>query len=374
MKQQTQPKPYSPHNPPVFIPSKEIDLRDVFKVLWDGRLVILLVTALFSLISVGFALTAQEWWSSKAKVTEAQPQDLTEYHQQVKQFQPVFNIYQDDGTVLVSKELNKLVDPEVLFQRFVSTFNSANNKRDFLDNSAEFQEFKATLSAEDSEMTEDTARALYLQWFERIAASVSDKKDRNSPYFVSFQTVSKQSSFDLLTSYMAVTEAKVHQDAFNNLRAVISGKRNELIQQKRILETQAQNQLLIEVERTKYAVAIAIAAGVEKPIQTGNRSEIFEIDLGSKGLEAKVKALESVKNLSVIEPRLQQINAKLDMLSNLKIDRSIEFKTFRFLDNVEQPITRDKPKRVLIVFFGVLLGGVLGLIIVAIRFAFRKQD
>lgn len=374
MKQSTQPKPYSAHNPPMFIEDDEIDLRDVFKMLWDGKLIVILVTALFSLISVGFALTAQEWWSSKATIAEPQPQDLAEYHQQVKQFQPVFDIYQDDGTVLVSEDLDKLVDSELLFKRFVSAFNSANNKRAFLDSSVEFQEFKKTFFADSSEMTDDAVRALYLQWFERITASISDKKDRNSPYFVRFQTTSKQSSFDLLTSYLSVTEAKVRQDAFNNLDAVINGKRNELIQQKTILETQAKSQLLIEAERTNYAVAIAIAAGVEKPIQMSNHSELFGIDLGSKGLEAKLKALESIKNLSVIEPRLQQINAKLDMLNNLKVDRSIEFNTFRFLENVEQPITRDKPKRVLIVFFGVLLGGVLGLIIVAIRFAFRKQD
>lgn len=358
----------------MFIEDDEIDLRDIFKMLWDGKLIVILVTALFAIGSIAVALTTQEWWSSKAKITEAQPQNLTAYQQQVKQFQPVFDIYQDDGTVLVSNDLNKLVDSELLFKRFVSTFNSANNKRAFLDSSVEFQEFKNTLFADSSEVTDDTVRALYLQWFDRITASISDKKDRNSPYFVSFQTTSKQSSFDLLTSYLSVTEAKVRQDAFNNLNAVVDGKRNELIQQKNILETQAKSQLLIEAERTNYAVAIAIAAGVEKPIQTSNHRELFGIDLGSKGLEAKMKALESIKNLSVIEPRLLQINAKLDMLNNLTIDRNIEFQMFRFLERVEQPITRDKPNRVLIVLFGTLFGGILGLMIVAIRFAFRKQD
>ena len=72
-----------------------------------------------------------------------------------------------------------------------------------------------------------------------------------------------------------------------------------------------------------------------------------------------MKALESIKNLSVIEPRLLQINAKLDMLNNLTIDRNIEFQMFRFLERVEQPITRDKPNRVLIVLVGTLFGGIL---------------
>ncbi|PTP72416.1 LPS O-antigen chain length determinant protein WzzB [Vibrio splendidus] len=374
MKQQTQPQTYSPQNPPMYTTNDEIDLRELFKALWDGKLIVILMTALFTVSSFGFALLAQEWWSSNAKVTEAQPQDLAAYQQQVKQFQSVFNIYQEDGTVLVSEELDDLVDSELLFQRFVNAFNSTNNKRAFLDNSVEFQELKSSIVLDSPDMSTDKVRALYAEWLDRISVSKVDKKDRNSPYTISFQTTTKESSFDLLTAYILATESKVHQDAFNNLRAVVNGKRNELIQQKIILESQASNQLLVEIERTKYATQIAKSAGIERPIQTGNESELFSIDLGSKGLDAKVKALESVKNLSVIEPRLQQINAKLDMLKNLEIDRNADFQTFRYIENVEQPITRDKPKRALIVVLGTLLGGMLGVAIVLIRFVFRKAD
>ena len=104
---------------------------------------------------------------------------------------------------------------------------------------------------------------------------------------------------------------------------------------------------MVEPERAKYGLDIAKAADVNQPIQINN-NEIFSIDLGTKALTAKIKALESVKNLNVVEPRLQQINAKISMLEKLDIDRSIHFKTFRFLDDVEKPLYRDKPKRVLI--------------------------
>ncbi|MDH6018059.1 LPS O-antigen chain length determinant protein WzzB [Vibrio splendidus] len=374
MKQQSQQQPYSPKNPPRFNSNDEIDLRELFKAIWDDKLIIILVTALFTASSIGFALLAQEWWSSNAKVTKAQPQDIAAYQQQVKQFQPVFDIYQDDGTVLVSKELNRLVSSEMLFQRFVNAFNSTNNKRAFLDGSVEFLEYKNSAFSSSADMTMDQVRVLYTGWFDRISASKVDRKDSKSPYFISFQTTTKESSFDLLTAYTLFTESKVHQDAFNNLQAMVSSKRNELIQQKRILETQAANQLLVETERAKYAMGIAIAAGVDKPIQSGNDNELFAIELGSKGLEAKVKALESIKNLSVIEPRLQQITAKLDMLNNLEINRDADFQTFRFLENIEQPITRDKPRRTLIVLIGAFLGGVFGVVIVLVRFVFRKED
>lgn len=372
MKQKMQ--PYSPGNPPMYPVNGDINPKELFKALWDGKLIVILITTLFAVGSVIFALSASELWSSNAKITKSQPQDLAAYQQQVKQFQPVFNVYQEDGTVIVSNELERLVNSGMLFQRFVDTFNSVNNKRTFLEQDPNFQKVKDAVFLESPEMNADSIRAMYSSWLGRVSASKVDEKGTNSPYVLTFQAMSKKSSFDLLNAYISATESKVHQDAFNNLRATVNSKRNELIQQKRILENQALNQLAVETERTKYAVGIARAANVEKPVQIGNDNELFGIELGSKGLEAKVQALESVKNLSVIEPRLLQINAKLNMLNNLEIERNVEFQTFRFLDNVQQPITRDKPKRALIVFIGTLLGGVFGLVIVLIRFAFRKED
>ena len=372
MKQQDQSQPYTPQNPQVYIPNDEVDFKELFKALWASKLIIVLTTALFMVVSTGFAFLAQEWWSSNAKVAEAQLQDISAYQQQVIKLQPVFNIYQEDGTVLVSDELETLVDPELLFQRFVDTFNSNNNKRAFLNSNADFKAFKTTLFVDNTEKSEDSERKLYVEWFNRIKASPVDKRESKSSYDVTLQATTKQSSFDLLSDYILMTESKVHQDVFNDFQAVINGKLNELNQQKKVLETHAKSQLAVELARAKYAMNIALAAGVEKPIQTGNDKERFNIDLGSKGLQAKVQILESVKNLSVIEPRLQQINAKLDILGNFKIDRNIEFQTFRYLENVSQPITRDKPKRVLIILFATLFGGFFSVAFVLIRFVLRK--
>ncbi|NVD05400.1 LPS chain length-determining protein [Vibrio sp. JPW-9-11-11] len=368
---------YPPQVPSAFQQSDEIDLRELFKALWDGKVTIILATFVFAVGAVIYALTAQEWWSSKAKIAQAQPQDIAAYQQQVKQFQPVFDVYQEDGTVLVSKELDDLIDTEVLFQRLVDTFTSSNNKRAFLDASEEFTVFKAELelsSDTDSDAAKEAERKLYSEWFEKISASVVDKKAEISPYDISFQATTKQSSARLLTDYMQVITAKAHSDALNNLQAMIDGKRNELVQQKRILESQAKNRIQVEAEKAQYAYAIAKAAGVDTPIQTNGDSEIFAIDMGTKALEAKVAALQSLKNLSVVEPRLQQINAKLDMLANLKVDRNIQFNTFRYLEDIEAPISRDKPKRALIAVLGTLLGGMLGVAIVLVRFAFRRED
>ncbi len=354
--------------------NNRIDFKDLLNVLWEGKLIILVITLSVLSISIGFALTTQEWWSSSAKIAKAQPRNLAAYQQQVKKFQPIFNVYQDDGTVLVSRELNDLIDTNLLFDGFVNKFNSTHNKREFLESNSYFQTFKKSLSLDGGVMTDDDTRAFYSEWFGRMTASTVNSKDLNSPYLVSFQTMTSEGSVDLLTSYILFTESKVHTDAFDNLQAVVSSKYNELVQQKNILEKQAKNKVLVESLKTKSAMAIAQFAGVEKPIQIDNTTELFNINLGSKALEEKVVVLNNIKNLSLIEPRLQKVEAKLDMLAELKIERNIDFQTFNYLENVEQPITKDKPKRALISVLGAFLGGILGVFVVLARFLFRKSS
>ncbi|WP_416200407.1 LPS O-antigen chain length determinant protein WzzB [Vibrio coralliilyticus] len=375
MQQSPNEQQYSPQLPNSFPVSDEIDLRELFRAIWDGKLLIIATTLVFAVVAVLFAMTSQEWWSSTAKIARPQAQDMAEYRQQVKQFQPVFDVYQDVGTVLVSEELDDLIDSQVLFNRFIDAFNSSNNKRRFLDSSEEFQQFKEKIGSElnDEELIK-ARRFLYSEWFEKISAKAENPKNDMSPYNISFQSTTSESSYLLLVNYIKTIKIKTHQDALNNLEAIVSAKKDELVQQKKILETQAKNRLLVEADRARYALSIAKAAGVTSPIQTSGSRELFGIDMGSKALAAKVDALNSIKNLSVIEPRLQQINAKLQMLKDLKLDRSIDFQTFRFLENVEQPITRDKPKRTLIVILGTLLGGMLGTAIVLISFAFRREQ
>jgi LPS O-antigen subunit length determinant protein (WzzB/FepE family) len=52
----------------------------------------------------------------------------------------------------------------------------------------------------------------------------------------------------------------------------------------------------------------------------------------------------------------------------------INFRPFSYLDVPDEPLTRDKPKRPLVVVLATLLGGMLGVGIVLVRHAFRKPE
>ena len=367
--QSSNPNPSHPQIPSFYEQNDEIDLKELFIALWQGKLIIILTTLVFTIGAITYALTAQEWWSSSAKIAVPQVQDFTEYQSQVKQYQPVFDVYQEDGTMLVNNYLDGLVMPQQLFQSFIMAFESNKNKRNFLDGNAVFQDFKNKLDADADEAT----RRLYNEWFSKLTASHADKSNQNIME-LKVQATTKLDSYKILQNYIAYISDIVRRDALQNLNAIISTKKNELLQQKAALSLQAKQNLEVEIQRAEYALQIAKAAKVDTPVQNLGEKEIFSINLGSAAIEAKINALKTISNLSVIEPRLQQIDSKLTLINNTKINPDIEFATFQYLDDVQIPLNRDKPKRALIAVLGALLGGMLGVAIVLVRFAFRKES
>lgn len=365
--------PSHPQIPNFYEQNDEIDLKELFIALWQGKLIIILTTLVFTIGAITYALTAQEWWSSSAKIAVPQVQDFTQYQSQVKQYQPVFDVYQEDGTILVNNRLDGLVVPQQLFQSFIMAFESNKNKRNFLDSNAVFQDFKNKLDADADADADEATRRLYNEWFSKLTASHADKSNQNIME-LKVQATTKLDSYNLLQNYIAYISDIVQRDALQNLNAIINTKKNELLQQKNALSLQAKQNLEVEIQRAEYALQIAKAAKVNTPVQNLGDKEIFSINLGSAAIEAKINALKTISNLSVIEPRLQQIDSKLTLINNTKINPDIEFATFQYLDDVQMPLNRDKPKRALIAVLGALLGGMLGVAVVLVRFAFRKES
>ena len=49
----------------------EIDLRELFSVLWAGKILIVAITAVFALVSVGYALSLANQYKASAVVSPA---------------------------------------------------------------------------------------------------------------------------------------------------------------------------------------------------------------------------------------------------------------------------------------------------------------
>ncbi|GHX40412.1 chain length determinant family protein [Vibrio cholerae] len=351
----------------------EIDLKELFAALWKGKWLIIVTTLLFSVFAIAYALTAQEWWSAKATVSKPQLQNITAYQQAVKRYQPLFDVYQEDGTIIVSNALDSLIDPKLIFQRFIQTFNANGSKRRFMQTNPTFLALQKQMFAQANDP--EVMQTLYEGWFERIQASAVDK-NANEIFTLSFQSVDKASSLTLLNEYVQFVNQTLNQQLNDDLLSTLASKYVELTQQEKNLLQQAQLRLQVELERAQYALSIAEAADIKQPVQNLGEQEIFAINIGSRALNAKVDALKSIKDLSVFEPRLAILQSKLSQfdLETLSAEAKWSVNGFYYLDQPEQPLTRDKPKRALIVVLCTLVGGMLGVVMVLVRFAFRREE
>ncbi|NOE54070.1 LPS O-antigen chain length determinant protein WzzB [Vibrio cholerae] len=370
-------------NPPHFQPPQyphyaypandEIDLKELFAALWQGKWLIIMTTLFCSVIAIGYALTAQEWWSAKATVSQPQLQGIASYQQAVKRYQPLFDVYQEDGSIIVSNALDSLIDPKLIFQQFIQTFNANGTKRRFMQTNPTFLTLQKQMLGQTDDL--EVMQTLYEGWFERIQASAVDKK-ANDIFTLSFQSVDKASSLTLLNDYIQFVNQTLNQQLNDDLISTLATKNGELIQQQKNLLQQAKLRLQVELERTQYALNITEAADIKQPVQNLGEQELFSINIGSRALKAKVDALKSIKDLSVFEPRLAILQSKLSQfdLETLSAEAKWSVNGFYYLDQPEQPLTRDKPKRALIVVLGGMLGGMLGVAMVLVRFAFRRDD
>ncbi|ENI4486279.1 LPS O-antigen chain length determinant protein WzzB [Vibrio fluvialis] len=363
--------PQYPHY--AYSSNDEIDLKALFTALWQGKWLITITIFLFSVAALGYVLTAQEWWRAKATVSQPQLQGIASYQQAVKRYQPLFDVYQEDGSIIVSEALDLLIDPEIIFKRFIQEFNANGIKRRFMQTNPTFLTLQKQMFAQTNDP--EVMQKLYEEWFERIQASAVDKKT-NDIFTLSFQSVDKASSLTLLNDYIQFVNQTLNQQLNDNLISTLAAKYGELTQQEKNLRQQAQLSLHVELERTQYALHIAEAADIKQPVQNLGEQEIFAINIGSRALKAKVDALKSIKDLSVFEPRLAILQSKLSQfdLETLSAKAVWSVNGFYYLDQPEQPLTRDKPKRALIVVLGSLLGGMLGVAIVLVRFKFRSEE
>lgn len=137
--------------------SDEIDLRELVLVLWSQKLLILIVTALFAAVGVGYALFAPQQWSAKAVIAEPKQEDVLALKNAALRAELV--------------GLKSVPTEEQAYKAFVQEFNAYENQRDFIKQS---EQFKQALN--EQHLDEKAQRRWVRDWAKLVAATPVDKK------------------------------------------------------------------------------------------------------------------------------------------------------------------------------------------------------
>jgi len=341
--------------------SDEIDLRELILVLWRQKVLILLVTGVFAIAGIVYAMTARQVWTSQALISEPS----------IKQVN-AFQLSIDQLTNSVPPELASAIDVsslqrKALYSSFIAAFNSMNNKREFLTQQGIFAQEVANAGVSDGR----GERALMSKLGESIVAKPFDKTSTDIQ--LSFSADTAEVARQRLSEYIDFIQQKEVAAKNAELQSIWQNRVKSLSAQYDSIKADTLHSRQDSIRRTEYSLRISQAAGVDKPLERINTDEIFSIDLGSKGLVEKLRILKEITDPEILNEGLGRVRLQINMLKDLHLE-AVPFNSFKVIDSPEEPFTRDKPKRPLIVVLATLLGGMLGVGIVLIRHAFRRPE
>ncbi|MEV3818315.1 Wzz/FepE/Etk N-terminal domain-containing protein [Aeromonas salmonicida] len=333
--------------------SDEIDLRELILVLWRQKLLILLVAGVFAIAGIAYALLAPQTWSANAVIQAPENKDLL----------PMLRVASQAKLMGVTG----FPDKSTLYNEFVREFNAYENRREFLKSSELFKNYVAT-----AQLDEKGQRRWIRDWAKFISAEVVDKKGERPGVTLTVSADTSGNALKMLESYIRFISTKQQQRLVSELADQQSIKLDVLMANLKLTTEDAERALKREISGTALTISIAKAAGVSQPLANYNNGERFPITLGTKGLEEKMKVLKTI-DLDTYQPKLVDLQTRIERLKRVKLD-DISFRSFSYLDAPEEPLSRDKPKRPLIVLLATLLGGMLGVGIVLLRHAFRRPE
>ncbi|WP_050597532.1 hypothetical protein [Enterobacter sp. DC4] len=199
------------------------------------------------------------------------------------------------------------------------------------------------------------------------ALAISGGKNESAPLYRSWKLSltgpHPQTAQDTLRGYIGFvtdkTITQIQQELHEALQLKIKTEKSGLA-----LEiSELQNTHLARVQRLRYALQIARAAGIDAPVysrgQSMNDDPDFSVSLGARGLASKLNIEKKLSDLTELKPELRNRKYRLEELEKISI-RNTNFPVFSYQVPPSYPEKREGPGMMLLLILGALLGGLTG--------------
>lgn len=351
--------------------SDEIDLIELLTLLWKKKVIIIATTFICVVIAAIYAFTAKQQWTSKAEVIAPTTVSLNNY----------LNIRREYARILGSDfDVNSLSNS--LFSKFNQLMYSLDEREHFLSQS---EVYKLESAGKDEEQQRVILNKLAR---ENITITKPDaKKDPDAigikisfaaekpalaqDTLKAFITKISQESLDynfksFLVSYnekltdlrFGLNQIKQNADVQRNIRlenlnrALDTAKRADIKDYSKI-SGEVENNLL-NIIRTDTSIPLS-----ESPLSDNP----YLFILGEKYISAQISTIK--QNDIIYPPKYYQIQEQITQLEALAQkfkEGKLETDAYTYLSSPDYPVVKDKPKRLLILAAGMLIGLILSII------------
>lgn len=360
----------------------EIDLIELVQVLWKQKWKIIGSTVVCTAIAAGYAFTAKEQWTSKANVIAPKLANVESYISQRSEY-----------TNILASDFDATAVMHNLFISFKTALFSNNTKKAFFEQSEWFKQY-----ASKNAKTDDAKAKLLNSLLENnLVITIPDlKKDPNAlGIIISFASETPSDAQKVLTDYINFVNKTLLTEEIDNFKADITLKANTLEFQKDKLERNIESTREVQIQNLSTALEMAKSAGIKEytknisanlaipeavlgdakiPFTDSKLSDgSYLFMLGEKYLQAQ---LDTLKNSQLVYPvNYYTMTKQIALLKELeqKINEDNTIQAYYYLTSPDYPVTKDKPKKALILGIGALLGLFLSSIVIIISSLFRRK-
>ena len=355
----------------------EIDLIELITILWKKKLWIMLSSFIFTAIAGVYAFTAKEQWTSSAEVIAPRTMDLGDYFSVRKEYSRILGSEFDAGATASN-----------LFSQFNLLSESLDERRKFFVQS-DFYKKKV-------EGKSETEKAQILS--ELISKHITIKKpdSKKEPDLIgnkiSFYAETPADAKNVLSQFISTINQSAYQIELDNFLLYFNELVTDLNYEKTKFERDLSIHKSVQLENLENALRIAKEAGITEyakslgitngqsamqqaltvseakiPLSDSKLSDsTYLFMLGEKYLKAQIDVL---KDSSVVyPPRYYQVSSLLSELEPLLIKaKQAKANAFSYQASPDYPVVKDKPKKMLIISIGFVLGLLISILYIIVR-------
>lgn len=333
----------------------ELDIRSLCYSLWYGKVWIVGIAIAFALVALAYSYVVKQEWSATAITDKPTVSMLGGYYSQ-EQF--LRGLMRDSNANSSTSETPIAAD---VYDEFVMQLSSYDTRRDFWMTSDYYNKRKEGDARADAVLLDELINNISF-------TPKDDKKGMNDSVKLTAETPSDANQ--LLRQYVNFANQRAIAALNDELSGTWSARKTTLFYQVKRQEYIANAVYQRELKRVKNALEVAEKQGIDRaktdtPAEQLSSSELFM--LGKPELVARYEALQATgPNFDIDYDHNRAILSSLE--EGVKLDA--DFRAYRYLRTPEDPIVRDKPRRV---FLLIMWGGIGGLIGAGVALTRRRK-
>lgn len=332
-------------------PNVDITFYELLEMLWKGKIILICSVMFFLFLAFNYIKYSPQLWTSSAVITKPSYKEIIPLKMEVS---TLYNVITNNDEI---NELNKLLSRDNVFDMYISSFSSFDNKKKFIENSQDFKKLK------------ESNRNIYInKWVNKITIKpVLENGENTKKVIIEFQAGTAEKSNQYLVEYISLINNILKNNIKDDLMSFVNKNKGLLESKISTLNDQAIIKKKVLEKKNYYALEIAQNSQIEKPLENMGSKQLFSIDLGAKALYEKGEILKKIKDYSIFDSDISLYEAKLKAINTIKINTTEKVGFFTYLKSPEIPIKKDKPRTIFILILSILIGFAIGVLLVMIK-------